>query len=130
MSNSTEGSPEEAAIISNPAEGSPEEGAASPEVSTELKAMVKSGNAVLSNPKSVGFGIQQIKLENWDPEDEEYWKVSNVACGGVHSILYSPLIEPFPFLNCRQKENTLPQETSLPVFQICCVHLEFGLCGR
>jgi hypothetical protein len=84
--------------MSNSIDGSPEEGAKSPEVSTELKAMVKSGNAVLSNPKSVGYGIQQIKLESWDPEDEEYWKVSNVACGGVHFILYSPLIESFLFL--------------------------------
>ncbi len=52
-----------------------EEAAIAP-VSEELKSMVKSGEALPSNPKSLGYGIQQIKLETWQPENEEYWEVS------------------------------------------------------
>jgi len=48
-----------------------------PPLSEELKSMVKSGDALPSNPKSLGYGIQQIKLDNWHPENEEYWEVSS-----------------------------------------------------
>jgi hypothetical protein len=115
-------------IMSNSTDGSPEEGAKSPEVSTELKAMVKSGNAVLSNPKSVGYGIQQIKLENWDPEDEEYWEVSNVACGGIDFILYSPLIESFLSLivgrrktHCHKKPHCQYSKSFVCIWSLACV---------
>lgn len=46
-------------------------------VSEELKTMVKNGDESLpSNANSLGFGIQQIKLDYWKPENEEYWEVS------------------------------------------------------
>mmetsp|Transcript_48347 Transcript_48347/g.71652 ORF Transcript_48347/g.71652 Transcript_48347/m.71652 type:complete len:579 (-) Transcript_48347:373-2109(-) len=43
--------------------------------SGEPKSMVASGDEVMqSNPNSLGYGIQQIKLEYWDPENEKYWE--------------------------------------------------------
>lgn len=52
-----------------------EHGAALPEKEVDLKAAVKSGDATpLSNPRSLGYGFQQIKLNAWNPEDEDYWK--------------------------------------------------------
>ena len=45
------------------------------------KTTVKTGDALPSNPKSVGYGLQQIKLEEWDPENEEYWEVRNITYG-------------------------------------------------
>ena len=50
-----------------------------PKVSTELKAMVDSGDdEIRSNPNSLGWGKQQIKLEYWNPEDEKYWEVRSL----------------------------------------------------
>ena len=47
-----------------------------PKVSTELKAMVDNGDdEIESNPFSLGWGKQQIKLQYWDPENEKYWEV-------------------------------------------------------
>ena len=54
-----------------------EHGAALPDKEVDLKATVKPGDATpLSNPRSLGYGFQQIKLNAWNPEDEDYWKVS------------------------------------------------------
>lgn len=46
-----------------------------PAISNELKSIVQAGDddRPTSNPKSLGYGIQQIKLEYWDPENEKYW---------------------------------------------------------
>jgi len=42
-----------------------------------VKDMAKAGDAcVPSNPKSLGYGVQKIKLEYWEPENEEFWNVS------------------------------------------------------
>jgi hypothetical protein len=60
-----------------PSEEEKKECAVPPVVSEELKSMVKSGDALPSNPKSLGYGIQQIKLDNWHPENKEYWEVSS-----------------------------------------------------
>jgi hypothetical protein len=51
---------------------------AAPAISNELKSIVQAGddNRPTSNPKSLGYGIQQIKLEYWEPENEKYWEVS------------------------------------------------------
>eukprot|EP00553_Chaetoceros_curvisetus_P011011 CAMPEP_0204634540 /NCGR_PEP_ID=MMETSP0717-20131115/29506_1 /ASSEMBLY_ACC=CAM_ASM_000666 /TAXON_ID=230516 /ORGANISM="Chaetoceros curvisetus" /LENGTH=70 /DNA_ID=CAMNT_0051653011 /DNA_START=143 /DNA_END=355 /DNA_ORIENTATION=- len=47
-----------------------------PKVAGELKAMVPDGDEVMqSNPNSLGYGIQQIKLDYWEPENEKYWEV-------------------------------------------------------
>ena len=47
-----------------------------PNVSGELKSMVDSGNEeIQSNPNSLGWGKQQIKLQYWNPENEKYWEV-------------------------------------------------------
>lgn len=47
-----------------------------PKVSEELKSMVDAGDEVMpSNPNSLGYGIQQIKLDYWNPENEKYWEV-------------------------------------------------------
>ena len=49
-----------------------------PKVSTELKAMVENGDdEIQSNPFSLGWGKQQIKLQYWDPENEKYWEVGS-----------------------------------------------------
>ena len=49
---------------------------AMPKVSEELKSMVDAGDEVMpSNPNSLGYGIQQIKLDYWNPENEKYWEV-------------------------------------------------------
>ena len=32
---------------------------------------------VKTNPKSLGYGIQQIKLDYWNPENEKYWEVNS-----------------------------------------------------
>ena len=49
-----------------------------PEVSEELKHIVDSGNDdAKGNPNSLGWGLnQQVKLEYWSPENEEYFEVS------------------------------------------------------
>lgn len=51
-----------------------------PAISNELKSIVQAGDddRPTSNPKSLGYGIQQIKLEYWDPENEKYWDVSQL----------------------------------------------------
>eukprot|EP00957_Ditylum_brightwellii_P001776 136690-Ditylum_brightwellii.AAC.1 len=46
-------------------------------VDDELKGTVPAGDAegIQGNPNSIGYGIQQIKLEYWNPENEKYWEV-------------------------------------------------------
>ncbi len=57
-----------------------EEEAMPVKVSEELKSMVEAGDEVMpSNPNSLGYGIQQIKLDNWHPENEKYWEVRSNA---------------------------------------------------
>ena len=53
---------------------------AAPAISNELKSIVQAGDddRPTSNSKSLGYGIQQIKLEYWDPENEKYWDVSQL----------------------------------------------------
>ena len=56
-----------------------------------VKDMAKAGDAsVPSNPKSLGYGLQQIKIEYWDPENEEYWDVSSTcsACSACSVFLF------------------------------------------
>lgn len=57
-------------------------------VSHELKAMVAAGNDELpSNPNSLGWGIQQIKLDNWAPENTKYWEVRKKQYCFVHPFI-------------------------------------------
>lgn len=67
-----------------------------PEVSEELKYMVDSGNADMkSNPNSLGWGLrQQVKLDHWQPENEEYWEAEGKF------IAKRNLIASIPNLTC------------------------------
>ena len=68
-----------------------------PEVSEELKYMVDSGNADMkSNPNSLGWGLrQQVKLDHWQPENEEYWEVSsfNTLLNRLGNIKYKSITQ-------------------------------------
>jgi len=58
----------------------PETGADKDEnfVDDDFKGTVPAGDAesMQSNPNSLGYGVQKIMLEYWDPENEKYWEVS------------------------------------------------------
>lgn len=60
-----------------------------------VKDMAKAGDAcVPSNPKSLGYGVQKIKLEYWEPENEEFWNAEGKA------IATRNLIASIPNLAC------------------------------
>ena len=72
-----------------------ENGAAPTEVA-EPKAMAKAGDEALpSNIHSLGYGMQKIKLEYWDPENEEFWKVSL-----KYNCFFDLMMFTIAYLNC------------------------------
>lgn len=102
-----------------------------PEVSEELKYMVDSGNADMkSNPNSLGWGFrQQIKLDHWNPENEEYWEVRSIKTILDKDFSYDSIIQylilpnrPLPFEPLFSSSSCVlfftnhdsPKESSLP----------------
>lgn len=66
-----------------------------PRVNEEFKSMVTAGDDNSpSNPRSLGYGMQQINLESWAPENETYWEAEGKF------IAKRNLIASIPNLTC------------------------------